>query len=96
MAVTAEAEGNSSFCLPTKYAGRNKQTNKQCGVRQETGRDGTGREVEGVGGQDASRNPSGAPCQPVHLKLMPQQTLSLMQSPNEFEVGVGKKTGRHK
>ncbi len=74
MVVAAEAEGNSSFCLPTKYAGRNKQTNKQCGVRQETGRDGEG----GGGRSEWSRhieNPSGAPCQPVHLKLMPQQTL---------------------
>lgn len=61
----------------------------------ETG-DRTGREVERVGVQDALRNPSGSPCQPVHLKLMPQQTLSLTQGPNEYEVGVGKKTGRHK
>ncbi len=51
MVVAAEAEGNSSFCLPTKYAGRNKQTNKQCGVRQETGRDG-----EGGGGSEWSRH----------------------------------------
>lgn len=83
MAVTAEMEGNSSFCLATEYAGRSKQTNKQCGMRQ-----------DGKGGR--SGNPSGAPCQPVHLKLMPQQTLFLMQGPNEYEVGVGKKTGRHK
>jgi len=40
MAVGAEMEGTSSLCLATKYAGRNKQTNKQSGVRQETGREG--------------------------------------------------------
>lgn len=83
MTVTAEMEGNSSFFLAAKYAGRSKQTNKQYGVRQD-GKDGR------------SGSPPGALCQPVHLKLMPQQTLFLMQGPNEYEVGVGKKTGRHK
>lgn len=40
MAVAAEMEGTSYLCLATKYAGRSKQTNKQSGVRQETGREG--------------------------------------------------------
>lgn len=62
-----------SVCQPSTQGETNKQINN---VGWDRRQDGTGREVEGVGGQDASRNPSGAPCQPVHLKLMPQQTIS--------------------